>query len=879
VLAAWRLHRLVVLGSVAAFIGLVVNCTDNANDKFPHVPDDDVDGGGGGVEAKPAQPHPNRNAQPKVTECTKQIPAAAGGAVCEVASGGGSAGKVIRGTVLAPDEVLHAGEVLMDEGGQILCVSCDCSNHPAYAAATAINCASGVITPGLINLHEHISYQNNRPIKHKERYENRSDWQGGRGHTRLDYADKATDDVQAYGELRYVMGGGTSIAGAGGVPGLLRNLDTNLTELEGLPAQTSASVTFPLGSPSKNIATGCDYPGTRPSKPSDVSQGQSFIPHISEGIDVEAHNEFVCMSRADNNLIQPQTAIIHAVAITPDDAVTIRKSGAKVIWSPRSNTDLYGNTAPVVMLDMAGVNISLGTDWIPSGSMNVLRELHCADSWNKTYFDKHFTDADLWRMVTTNPALAAGSGYAIGVLKPGYLADIAVFDGSKSKDYRAILDGGVEDVALVLRGAKALYGDSQLIMGSAGIFTPPGATCAPFDGGVCGKDKAVCWDYPKADFPTVRAAGEAFYPLFFCKDKTPDDEPSCVPSRSVSVKGSSTYPGTPNADDKDGDGIPDILDNCPTVFNPIRPMDNGKQADTDRDGIGDACDECPKDKNQKCTHVNGNDVDDDGVPNGSDNCALVANTDQADSDNDGVGDECDGCSGPNPGITACALPISTIRDRQAPNHPTFPTIVEAEGYVSAKRASKFLFMQEAPTGAPWQGIQVVGDANIGALSAAPLVGQKIRVSGLWNEVFNVDQITASTITIVDPATATMVPVQTTAGEVNTAARDAAEPWENVLVTLGDGTDGSLKIINDRPDTTSETWEFVITGDLRVDDYIYGFYGENGPDSTACKNADPPCPYPRPSLVAGTAFKRMTGIMGFSFSNRKIYPRGKTDMVR
>ncbi|MCU1277878.1 MAG: Metal dependent amidohydrolase, partial [bacterium] len=47
------------------------------------------------------------------------------------------------------------------------------------------------------------------------------------------------------------------------------------------------------------------------------------------------------------------------------------------------------------------------------------------------------------------------------------------------------------------------------------------------------------------------------------------------------------------AGDADGDGIPDAMDNCPTTFNPIRPVDNGVQPDADGDGRGDACDACP----------------------------------------------------------------------------------------------------------------------------------------------------------------------------------------------------------------------------------------------------------------------------------------------
>ena len=75
----------------------------------------------------------------------------------------------------------------------------------------------------------------------------------------------------------------------------------------------------------------------------------------------------------------------------------------------------------------------------------------------------------------------------------------------------------------------------------------------------------------------------------------PPGEPSCTPARAVSVGGSTTYDGVAREGDEDGDGIEDAADNCPRVFNPVRPMDHGSQADADADGIGDPCDPSPLD--------------------------------------------------------------------------------------------------------------------------------------------------------------------------------------------------------------------------------------------------------------------------------------------
>ena len=74
-----------------------------------------------------------------------------------------------------------------------------------------------------------------------------------------------------------------------------------------------------------------------------------------------------------------------------------------------------------------------------------------------------------------------------------------------------------------------------------------------------------------------------------------------------------------NNTDTDGDGVLDEADNCPLIS-------NAEQADTDSDATGDACD---------------TDDDGDGVFDEADNCPLISNADQADTDGDAQGDACD----------------------------------------------------------------------------------------------------------------------------------------------------------------------------------------------------------------------------------------------
>ena len=91
--------------------------------------------------------------------------------------------------------------------------------------------------------------------------------------------------------------------------------------------------------------------------------------------------------------------------------------------------------------------------------------------------------------------------------------------------------------------------------------------------------------------------------------------------------------------DRDGDGIGDNSDNC------VRNQ-NADQSDSDGDRLGDACDEdidgdgaLNEEEEESCIYLK--DCDGDRIADAKDNCDLIPNRDQLDTDGDKKGDVCD----------------------------------------------------------------------------------------------------------------------------------------------------------------------------------------------------------------------------------------------
>lgn len=98
-------------------------------------------------------------------------------------------------------------------------------------------------------------------------------------------------------------------------------------------------------------------------------------------------------------------------------------------------------------------------------------------------------------------------------------------------------------------------------------------------------------------------------------------------------------PVASGAEDSDGDGLVDSHDPCPD--DPLN--------DADKDGVCDSDDKCPGFSDEA-------DRDGDGWPNMCDNCEFIGNEAQYDRDGDSEGDACDPC--PDDRQNACAMAVA-----------------------------------------------------------------------------------------------------------------------------------------------------------------------------------------------------------------------------
>ena len=386
-------------------------------------------------------------------------------------------GYILRGAVLTPEGVVKRGYVGI-VGGRIVTVG---AKQPDIPGGLLIN-TDGIVLPGFVDLHNHVPW-NVLPRWHPPHlYSNRYQWRVDPDFQRSaripfdDLVDSRFCEMNAWGELRALVGGTTSIMTThefSCIHGLVRNLDYNsgfygTTELD--REHIIDAIGVPLASDLQGRAqfvAAAAYYIANPAY-------EALSLHVAEGTDALSEEEFTFLQ--SQSLLNPKGVLIHGISLGPADFRAMAATGTALVWSPRSNLELYGATADVAAALGAGVEVALAPDWAVTGSGNILDELRTAAEWNRSRLGGLLTSRHLVDMVTSIPAHAAGIDDEVGALRAGLRADLLVLRGDASDPYGSVLRATAREVQLVMIEGVPLYGDGALMQKfwAAGELEPVG---------------------------------------------------------------------------------------------------------------------------------------------------------------------------------------------------------------------------------------------------------------------------------------------------------------------------------------------------------------------------------------------------------------------
>jgi len=169
------------------------------------------------------------------------------------------------------------------------------------------------------------------------------------------------------------------------------------------------------------------------------------------------------LAKNGDGFLRPGVSVIHGVAFNAADFKRMAKAGVGLIWSPRSNIELYGGTTDVLSAKASGVKIALAPDWSPTGSDGMIEELKYASTWNAAQYPPVFENGELVNMATIFPAQLAGADKQIGSLAKGMYADLLLIRRNVTDANRALLYASPADVRLVVIGGVPIYGDADLM--------------------------------------------------------------------------------------------------------------------------------------------------------------------------------------------------------------------------------------------------------------------------------------------------------------------------------------------------------------------------------------------------------------------------------
>ena len=374
----------------------------------------------------------------------------------------------LEGRIVTMDEnatVINRGRVFI-ENGNIIAIRAVGEAYPDGFTRADVIKSGGTIYPGMIELHNHLPY-NILPYWVADRqYTNHEQWKRVKGYRlnvtgamqTLGKSPGYPEAIVRYVECKSLIGGVTTSQGI-----TLANSSLTKKVFHGLIRNVEETNEAILPEALTRIAD--IRHGQAEAFSNSLSTEKTRLLHLSEGIDEKARSFFTNLQISDDNwAITDRLNGIHCTGLEAEDFEVLASKGGTMTWSPMSNLILYGATANMQAAKSNGITIALGSDWSPSGSKNLLEELKVAYLVSENEEGSPvFTNEELVRMVTSNPAKILGWESALGALKEGAKADLLVVHGYTGDPYKKLIDATERSLIAIFINGVARCAQNRII--------------------------------------------------------------------------------------------------------------------------------------------------------------------------------------------------------------------------------------------------------------------------------------------------------------------------------------------------------------------------------------------------------------------------------
>ena len=383
--------------------------------------------------------------------------------------------EVLNGTVVTPMKVIRNGWIVIRRG-RIESVR---ERRPVGGVLSALPVikVGGIIFPGFVDLHNHPMY-NLIPRWHPSKiFKDRYEWRELEEYKKdlsapagaLQKKESTFCDVDEYTEVKALIGGTTAFTGISAMSGAAQPVPSCLVGLVRNLDWASGFYGAGVGHERIQSALGVTLRDMNETEAASLKQEilqkkiDLLLVHVGEGSpnDLESSIEFYALK--GRGFLGAHTAIIHGSALTVDNFREMHSAGTALVWSPRSNVELYGVTTNVAAALQEKVTVALAPDWSPTGSTNTLAELAYASRYSREQMHGALTDEQLFQMGTATPARIARVEEFTGTIQAGRYADLFVLRGDNAQPFKSLANAKPQDVQLVLIGGVPMYGSEALL--------------------------------------------------------------------------------------------------------------------------------------------------------------------------------------------------------------------------------------------------------------------------------------------------------------------------------------------------------------------------------------------------------------------------------